>query len=54
MMDYVEQAVQRFEKNPTQDNHEQGVLEKLLKVDKDVARVMATDMLLAGVDTVRT
>lgn len=52
MMDYVEQAVQRFKLNPTEDSHEQGVLEKLLKVDQDVARVMATDMLLAGVDTV--
>lgn len=33
---------------------EAGVLEKLLKIDKNVAIVMATDMLVAGVDTVQT
>lgn len=31
-----------------------GVFEKLLKIDKHAAFVMATDMLMAGVDTVRT
>lgn len=31
---------------------EQSVLEKMLKVDKHVAFVMATDMFFAGVDTV--
>lgn len=32
---------------------EESVLEKLLKIDKPVAIIMALDMLMAGVDTVR-
>ena len=31
-----------------------GVLEKLLQKDKDIAVVMAIDLLIAGVDTVST
>lgn len=53
---YIEQAIDKFEKSPssTAQNREPSVLEKLLKVDKHVAVVMALDMLLAGVDTVKT
>ncbi|XP_052870893.1 cytochrome P450 CYP12A2-like [Anopheles cruzii] len=46
----VEQAVQRFEKHPTSEAN-QSVLEKLLKIDKHVAVIMALDMLMAGIDT---
>lgn len=33
-------------------NPEASVLEKLLKIDKHLAVVMAIDMILAGIDTV--
>lgn len=47
----VDDAVIRLEKNPSAPSDTQSVLEKLLKVDRHVAIVMAFDMLLAGVDT---
>lgn len=34
------------------ENSEESVLQKLLKIDKKLAIVMALDMLMAGVDTV--
>lgn len=34
------------------DLHDRSVLEKLLRIDKQTAQVMALDMLTAGVDTV--
>ena len=54
---YINQAIERLEQeqqegraeNPEQ---EKSVLEKLLKIDKKIATVMAMDMLMAGVDTV--
>lgn len=52
IMAKVDEAVIRLDKNPSQDSDSQSVLEKLLKVNRDVAVVMAFDMLLAGVDTV--
>lgn len=51
---YIAAAVERFEKNPTSDENEAGVLEKLVKIDKNVGIAMAEDMLLAGVDTTST
>ncbi|EDS34541.1 cytochrome P450 98A1 [Culex quinquefasciatus] len=51
VMAKVNEAVVRLEKNPTTNNDNQSVLEKLLKIDRNVAIVMALDMLLAGVDT---
>lgn len=48
---YVNKAVEKHEKNPSSGNG--GVLEKLLKVDKNIAIIMAIDMLSAGIDTVR-
>lgn len=49
---YVDKAIENLEKNPNKGDREPSVLEKLLKVDRHVAVVMALDMLLAGVDTV--
>ncbi|XP_052870891.1 cytochrome P450 CYP12A2-like [Anopheles cruzii] len=46
----VEQAVKRFEKHPTSEAN-QSVLEKLLKIDKQVGIIMALDMLMVGIDT---
>lgn len=51
-MSKVDEAIIRMENNPTQSSNSQSVLEKLLKVDRHVAVVMAFDMLMAGVDTV--
>lgn len=48
----VDEAVQRLEKSPSVSSASQSVLEKLLKINRDVAIVMAYDMLLGGVDTV--
>ncbi|XP_023033142.1 cytochrome P450 CYP12A2 [Drosophila willistoni] len=49
---YVNEALTRLEQNPTiKPEHEKSVLEKLIKIDKKVATVMAMDMLMAGVDT---
>lgn len=42
--------INKKDKNAT--SSEESVLEKLLKMDKRVAIVMALDMLMAGVDTV--
>ncbi|KAH8243065.1 hypothetical protein KR032_004293 [Drosophila birchii] len=55
---YVEEATVRLEQEAkvgvVRPENEQSVLEKLLKVDKKVATVMAMDMLMAGVDTTST
>uniref|UniRef100_A0A182XZZ7 Uncharacterized protein n=2 Tax=Anopheles stephensi TaxID=30069 RepID=A0A182XZZ7_ANOST len=50
IMTKIDEAVQKFEKNPTVEGN-QSVLEKLLKVNKQVGMVMAFDMLMAGIDT---
>jgi cytochrome P450 family 12 len=51
---FVNEAVAKYEKNPTPEDQEKGVLEKLLMIDANVARTMAEDMLSAGVDTTAT
>ncbi|KAH8278976.1 hypothetical protein KR018_012091, partial [Drosophila ironensis] len=52
---YVDEAIERLDKEAkagiVRPENEQSVLEKLLKVDKKVATIMAMDMLMAGVDT---
>ncbi|XP_033255024.1 probable cytochrome P450 12a5, mitochondrial [Drosophila miranda] len=52
---YLDEAIERLEKEAKEGvvrpESEQSVLEKLLKIDKKVATVMAMDMLMAGVDT---
>ncbi|KAH8278977.1 hypothetical protein KR018_012090 [Drosophila ironensis] len=52
---YVDEAIERLDKEAKEGlvrpESEQSVLEKLLKVDKKVATIMAMDMLMAGVDT---
>jgi cytochrome P450 family 12 len=53
-LNYVNEAVENLklrDKN-VKDDHELSILEKLLKIDKNVAIVMSADMMLAGVDTV--
>lgn len=52
VMAMVEESVQELERNPSQKTpDQQSVLEKLLKIDKDVAIIMAFDMLVVGIDT---
>ncbi|XP_017112236.1 probable cytochrome P450 12a5, mitochondrial [Drosophila elegans] len=52
---YVDEAIERLKKEAEEGvvrpENEESVLEKLLKVDRKVATVMAMDMLMAGVDT---
>lgn len=47
---YIEAAINRFEQQPGVENR--CVLEQLLGLNKQVAVVMAMDMLMAGIDTV--
>ena len=54
---YVNEAIERIEQEqkegkPEKPESEKSVLEKLIKIDKKIAMVMAMDMLMAGVDTV--
>lgn len=53
---HVDEA--RMKLHETTDNdtnsHNRSILQKLLHLDKQMARVMALDMLTAGVDTVST
>lgn len=54
---FINEAVQRIEQDRLMQSKEKAeseksVLEKLLKIDKKIATVMAMDMLMAGVDTV--
>lgn len=49
----VEEAIDKIENGTAADDVKDGILYKLLKVDKKVAIIMASDMVLAGVDTVR-
>lgn len=54
IMKYVDQAVVRLDNSNdgTDTAQDRSILEKLLKIDRRIAIVMAFDMLLAGVDTV--
>lgn len=55
IMKYVDKAVVRLDKTSGDANAgDSSILEKLLKIDRRIAVVMAFDMLLAGVDTVRS
>lgn len=55
-LEYVNEAMERIDseakKGIVKTEIEQSVLEKLLKINKKVATIMAMDMLMAGVDTV--
>lgn len=51
IMKYISEAVERFEKNPTPADQEAGVLEKLIKADRNIGIAMVEDMLFGGVGT---
>ncbi|KAL7047149.1 hypothetical protein ACKWTF_002810 [Chironomus riparius] len=48
---YVERAIEELPQKSSNEYTEESILEKLLKIDKNLAVVMCTDALLAGVDT---
>lgn len=52
-MNKIDEATEKLKDKPKDDNSEEGVFEKLVKIDKNTAMVMAYDMIMAGVDTVR-
>lgn len=54
VLKYIDAATVRLQKQGPTEDHEMGVLEKLLQIDRRVALVMCYDMLIAGVDTVST
>jgi len=53
-MYYIELAMKEMnEENSSSSDTEDSVLRKLLRADKRVAVIVVSDLLLAGVDTVR-
>ncbi|XP_017480601.1 PREDICTED: probable cytochrome P450 12c1, mitochondrial [Rhagoletis zephyria] len=48
---YANEAIARMQQNPCKEGEERSVLEKLIKIDRKIAIIMAMDMLMAGVDT---
>jgi len=51
-MDYVDEAMHKIEtRGEDKPEAEQGVLEKMLKIDKKAAVIVSSDMLLSGIDT---
>ena len=52
---YIDEAIKDIEsKKATNEEFEDGIMRKLIKVNKKAAVVMVSDMLLAGVDTTAT
>lgn len=50
MLSYVEETIKENESN--KDESRGGFLQKLLKVNKEIAVNMSVDSLIAGIDTV--
>lgn len=48
---FIDKAKEEL-KSKGKSDEEKGILEKLLEINEEYALIMATDMLLAGVDTV--
>jgi cytochrome P450 family 12 len=51
---YIEEAIKKMDNEKSNEVFEEGVLRKLLKIDKNMAVILVGDLLLAGVDTVRS
>ncbi|XP_004928105.1 cytochrome P450 CYP12A2 isoform X1 [Bombyx mori] len=49
---FINKAMRNINKNENKPDEQKGVLEKLLDINEEYAYIMATDMLVAGVDTV--
>lgn len=48
----MSKAVKELQSKNQPSTDEKGVLEKLLEINENIAVIMASDMLFAGVDTV--
>lgn len=48
---FVEKAITDIQQQPSKSADDMSVLEKLIKIDKQTAKIMALEMLFAGVDT---
>ncbi|XP_059060233.1 cytochrome P450 CYP12A2-like [Achroia grisella] len=48
---FVGKAIEKYNTKTVNSDEEKGVLEKLLEIDENIAHIMASDMLFAGVDT---
>lgn len=48
----MDKALEKLQNKSADDTGEMSVLEKLLKIDRNLAIMMVLDMLMAGVDTV--
>jgi cytochrome P450 family 12 len=51
ILKYVDEAMENLKNQKPTEDHEESVLEKLLKINKNLAVVMCIDSLMAGVDT---
>uniref|UniRef100_T1H3Y1 Uncharacterized protein n=1 Tax=Megaselia scalaris TaxID=36166 RepID=T1H3Y1_MEGSC len=51
---YIDAAREKMKTQPPKAPAEMSILEKLIKIDRKTAVVMAMDMLFAGIDTGRT
>lgn len=52
-MNYIEQTIEETKGTDEEKvNNSNGILQKLLKIDKRAAIIMAVDSMTAGVDTV--
>ena len=51
---YINEAIKRHEALPNSDldDNEKSIIERLIKIDKNVAVVIALEMFFAGIDTV--
>lgn len=50
MLEYIEESIRRSELSNKADNA-MGIVEKISKIDKNLAITIASDMLIAGVDS---
>lgn len=48
----AKKRIESSERSSTKHENEQSILEKLIKINPNIATVMAVDMIIAGVDTV--
>ncbi|KAL7041073.1 hypothetical protein ACKWTF_000618 [Chironomus riparius] len=51
IMHYIDQAIKEMNENDSSNDAEDSILRKLLRVDKRVAVIVVSDLMLAGVDT---
>lgn len=48
----IEAAIAKIEQNPSKSKDDMSVVEKLIKKDKNIAKIMGLEMFFSGVDTV--